>query len=209
MASKKQPPSEPAKPNKFKFVYIEAYLSETNFSDLTSTIAQVMGRPPAQRQLANGKQTLALQNGLEQQESEDIAESEYEDVPEETPAADGTPKPARQPKPRKFKAPNVINELDLTGSGISFKDFAEQKNPTSKVMRYLVAMFWLKEYGNEPTVNADKIYTCFRKAKWPTNFNDWMQPFYNLVSAKDARSTDTGEFAINTTGEDKVNSGAE
>ena len=62
MATKK-PGGELSKPNKFKFVYIEADLSETNFSELTSTIAQVMRPAVRIRQVGNGKPEGQLASG--------------------------------------------------------------------------------------------------------------------------------------------------
>jgi hypothetical protein len=51
-----------------------------------------------------------------------------------------------------------------------------------------------------PPVNADKIYTCFKMAPWPTPFNNWAQTFHNLVHTEHMRKVGTAEFAINSLG---------
>ncbi len=106
-------------------------------------------------------------------ETEDIVEADVVDPDEsggEAPLAATPAKPARvKPKP---KAPEYINELNLTGNGTTFKEFAKEKAPTNRSKQYLVAAYWLKVHGDSPTVNVDKMYTCFKMAPWPTPFND-------------------------------------
>lgn len=206
MAQKRPIASESAKPNKFKFVYIEADLSETNFSELTSTIAQVMRPPSSPKQIANGRPPAAIQSEHDSNETADVTEAEFEEVPSEpTPTADSQ-KPLKAPRAaRKTKPPEYLP--DLLTDREAFKGFAKEKSPTSRNKQYLVAAYWLKEFGNVPTVNADKVYTCFKTAGWPIGFNDWRQPFDNLVHTEHVRKVAPGEFAINPLGEDAVTTG--
>lgn len=204
MPPKKQSPGEPPKPNKFKFVYIEADLSETNFSELTSTIAQVMRPTALPSRLADGKsQAQITQDKSSETEPDEILDAEYVD---ETPAPSehGTAaKAPRSPRTKKSKPPTYLPDLitDIDG----YKKFAREKAPDSKNQQYLVAAYWLKEFGHCPIVNADKIYTCYKTAQWPAGFNDWSQTFHNLVHAELMRKTgNKGEFAINPTGEEAV-----
>src|ERR1700761_2751968 len=135
MAQKRQPAGEAAKPNKFKFVYIEADLSETNFSELTSTIAQVMRPPAAVRQISNGRQPAALAPAQEVVDAIDVTDAEYEEVAE--PAAEPgetAAKPPRPPRQKKLKPPEYLP--DLLTDREAFKTFAKEKAPTSKNKQY-------------------------------------------------------------------------
>ncbi len=68
-------------------------------------------------------------------------------------------------------------------------------------------MYWLKEMNGTPMVNMDGIYTFYKTAGWSVGFNDWAQPFHNLVHDDLIRKGETkGEFTINPTGEDVVKS---
>jgi hypothetical protein len=114
--------------------------------------------------------------------------------------------PRVKPKP---KAPTYLHEMNTTGNGTSFKDFAKEKGPTTRSKQYLVAAYWLKEHGDSATVNADKMYTCFKTATWPVGFNNWRSTFDNLVHSEHMRKVDVGEFAINPLGEEVVTKGTE
>src|SRR5581483_2404292 len=106
MAQKRQPAAESVKPNKFKFVYIEADLSETNFTELTSTIAQVMRPPGLARQLSNGRPAAALAPAKESADANDVTDAEYEDVSEQaTEPVEMTGKSPRPPRQKKPKPP--------------------------------------------------------------------------------------------------------
>ena len=119
--------------------------------------------------------------------------------PTQTAAQSRAPKPATK---KRFKQPEFV-ELDWDGTnGPTFKEFAATKAPKSKNRKYLVATFWLKEFGGSPTVSADKDHSCFKTAGWSVAFADWGQTFRNLVHADQLRNTGTpGEFSITTVGE--------
>ena len=124
-----------------------------------------------------------------------------ENVPATPPAK--TTKAKTTYKPR---IPNYLHDLDITGSsgGVTFKDFAIKKNPSTNAQRHLVAAYWLKEYGNSPTINMDKVFTCYRTADWPTNQPDWDVGFRAQVKTNRFRRVASGEYAINPVGEDDV-----
>jgi len=134
---------------------------------------------------------------------EEILEAEtVEPEAEEVEAPPAAPKKIKvKAKP---KAPEYLHDLMEGAKLDEFKEFAKQKNPVSRPTRYLAATYWLKEFGGSPTVTADKMYTCFKNADWPTNFNDWRATFDHLVHEEDMRKVGVGEFAINPTGEAKV-----
>jgi hypothetical protein len=134
-------------------------------------------------------------------EETDVLDAEFEDTAT-------TETEAKQPKsarPKKFKPPTYLHNLIADVDG--FKAFAKEKAPDTKNKQYLAAAYWLKEFGDCPTVNADKIYTCYKTAEWSVGFNDWSQTFHNLVYNEFMRKTGKGEFAINPTGEAVVKKG--
>ncbi len=92
----------------------------------------------------------------------------------------------------------------------SLKTFAAEKKPSSKSKKYLAASYWLKENGLDNPITADKIFTFFKTAGWFIGFNDWAQPFHNLVHSDHLRKLDgPGEFAITPLGEDAVTKGTD
>lgn len=131
--------------------------------------------------------------------------SEEETPEEEAPAQTATtktPRPKRTPKTPKY-LPNLLTKEKLE----EFKQFAASKKAVSESRRkgYLVASFWMKEFGGDENMTADKIYTLFKTAGWQTNFNDWRATFDNLAQSEHMRLVGKGEFAINPLGEDEVN----
>jgi hypothetical protein len=139
------------------------------------------------------------------QEAEPVEAEVVDDGADAQPAKTKTARPKSKPKP-----PTYLPNLNLTGkNGITFKEFAKEKAPTTRPKQYLVATYWLKEHGEDQTVNADKIYTCFKTAGWPIGFNDWRAAFDQLVHSEHLRKVGVGEFAINPLGEDAVTKGTD
>jgi len=203
----KRPVAELAKKsNKFRLVVFEGDLTDGSISELAQALTQAIRptTPTGVRQLSNGKpapKLIAPEANPEEtpeDEEEGTIEGEPDEASEETPVA---PKPQRAARP-KPKQPELV-DLDWNGTGgPSFKDFAKEKAPSSKNRKYLVAAFWLKEYGGHPTVNADKVYSAFRTAGWSVAFPDWSQPFRNLVHSDYMRKgANAGEYSITTVGE--------
>jgi hypothetical protein len=203
--------AEPAKKsNKFRLVVFEGDMSDGSVSEIAHALSAAL-RPttsPVVRQLLNGKaaaQLTAPENEGEEQleEEEGVIDDEPTEEAQELETAD--PKAPKASRPRKPKPPEYLPDL-ITDIN-AFKEFAKEKNPTSKNQQYLVAAYWLKKYGNTVTVTADMVYTCYKTAPWPAGFNDWSQTFHNLVHAELMRKVGKGEFAINPTGEHQVESG--
>ena len=142
-------------------------------------------------------------------EVEDVIDAEV--VDEETNVTDSETTSAKKAArvKSKPKPPNYIHDLMVGDQLKAFKEFAKEKAPTSRPKQYLVATYWLREHGGSPTVNADKIYTCFRNAPWPLGFTDWRAPFDSLVHTEHMRKVGVGEFAINPPGEEAVTKGTE
>lgn len=194
----------PKASNKIRFIMLEADLADGNLSDFTQAITSAL-KPQGQqvRYIQAPIMPKTLNGNVDAtapEDEEETIENDGEDAGSGEPQA--SPKSIRQAGKRKYKQPELV-ELDWAGSGSpTFKEFAKEKAPKSKARKYLVATLWLKEYGGQPTVNADKMYSCFRTAGWPVGFADWGQTFHNLVHSDHLRkATTTGEFSITTIGE--------
>jgi hypothetical protein len=206
----KKPVAEPAKKsNKFRLVVFEGDMSDQSVSEIAQALTSALRptTPAVVRQLHNGKPAAQLiapeAEGEERaEEDEEVVDGEPTVETQEVPEAPETPKTSR---PRKPKPPEYLPDL-ITDIN-AFKEFAKEKNPTSKNQQYLVAAYWLKKFGNTATVTADMVYTCYKAAPWPAGFNDWDQTFRNLVYAELMRKVGKGEFAINPTGEHQVENG--
>lgn len=193
--------------NRIRLIVLDADLSDGNLSELTQAITNAIKPAVAPlRQLPHpAGQVVRTQEEATPEEPES---RDFQDEADEGEAANdngATPKPTRT---KKFKAPEYLPDLLAGDKGAAFKKFAQEKAPDSKTQKYLVATYRLKEQGGSPTVNANKIYTCFKTAGWSTGFNDWNQTFHNLVYSEHLRKLETtGEFAINPLGEDAVTTG--
>jgi hypothetical protein len=204
MANKKQGETS-NRSNRIRFVLVEADISDGNLSELTQAITSALKPSVAPgRQIARAAAptipALPLVEDADQEEIEELVIQE---------SGDSDPETDKPPRVKKFKAPEYIPDLLVGEKGTAFKEFAAEKAPDNKTKKYLVATYWLKEHGDSPTVNANKIYTCFKTAGWSTGFNDWNQPFHNLVHSEHLRKQGTGEFAINPLGEDAVTKGTD
>jgi hypothetical protein len=187
--------------NRIRFIMLDADISDGNLTELTHAITSALksGSNTPLRQIPPQLQVKTLSPADEAEEEEQPVDAEI------TEDNEGAPAPSKPARPRKAKPPDYLPELLAGEKGAEFKTFAAEKNPTSRSKQYLVASYWLKEHGDSPTVNADKIYTCFKTAGWPTGFNNFDQPFRNLVHSDHMRKMGAGEFAINPLGEDVIN----
>jgi hypothetical protein len=203
----KKPGETSGRSNKIKFVLVEADISDGNLSELTQAITSAL-RPSVvhMRQITRNNNAALPPAGVPDDETE-INEQNSVETEEETEEVAAAPKVS---KPKKSKQPDYVDELLPPDKMKAFKEFTEQKAPDTKTKKYLVATYWLREHGDSPTVNANKIYTCFRAAGWSTGFSDWGQTFHNLVFSDQLRKAGTtGEFALTTLGEDAVAKGTE
>lgn len=187
---------------------LEADLADGNLAELTQAITNAL-KPAAPARYVSAPQQRVLNGSGDavSDDGEELEEQSGAEAQEEAPTAAPARGPRGTGKPRKSKPPEYIP--DLIADREAFKAFAKEKATTSRNRQYLVAALWLKENANSSTVNADKIYTCFKTAGWSIGFNDWRAPFDNLVHTEHMRKVTPGEFAINPLGEDTVNSGKE
>jgi len=190
---------------------LDADISDGNLSELTQAITSAL--KPTSLHVRHLPPRLAAPHALdpiaepaaavEEPEPEELDESEAIEP------ANGNGSELKPARVKKFKPPDYLPELLAGEKGTAFKEFAKEKAPGTKAKKYLTATYWLKERGDSPTVNADKIYTCFKTAGWSTGFNDWNQTFHNLVHSEHLRKAGNGEFAINPLGEDAVTQSTE
>jgi hypothetical protein len=196
---------------KVKLRVIEFELEGSNAS-VENSIRQITNsltvRPATPKQLPAKPAKEISANGAGDETEVTIENAEVVDT-ETVEVTDDNEIEKKAAKKSKPKPPTYIHNLDLVGKGPNFKDFAKEKAPTTKNKRYLIAAYWLKEYGSQETVNADKIYTCFKTAAWPTDFNDWRATFDNLVHSEHMRKVGKSEFAINPLGESAVTDNTE
>ena len=165
MAPKKAEPG--TRPNRVRFVLLEADLSDNNFSELAQAITQALRTTaaPGPRTLPSTTRLPPTLNANppDQNEVDEITDPEEPDL--ETEIAEDAPK-AKQPRGKqKYTVPDFKHDLDMVGSSISFKDFAHQHSPRSNARRYLVAAMWMKEHGNKPTIsihgNVQLLQDCW------------------------------------------------
>jgi hypothetical protein len=193
--------------NRIRFIMLDADISDSNLADLTQAITAALkpSTTPIRQIPRAAAQVLAPASEV----TEDAEAEELQEDVEGTEAIGSNGSSQKPARAKKFKAPEYLPDLLAGQKGAAFKEFAKEKAPGTKAKKYLVATFWLKEQGGSPTVNADKIYTCFKTAAWSTGFNDWNQTFHNLVHSEHLRKEGTAEFAINPLGEDAVLQGTE
>lgn len=206
MAYKKT--SEGARSNKIRFVLVEADISDGNLSELTHAITNAL-KPtivPVRTPLRQTTPAVLPSsgngvNGAEEDEVELVTDLESE---EENRDAE-EPGPQKVPRVRpKLPLPKYLADLDLSGGGTPFKQFAEDKAPKSQMKRYLLCALWLKEYGGSPTINTDKVYSLFKTAGWPVGIKDWDATFRQAVKRDLLHRKGPGEYTITPLGEDRL-----
>lgn len=201
MAPTKKEPS--SRPNRIRFLMLDADVSDGNLSELTQAITSALKPSNAQiRQIPSRTPIPALPTapqengaGLEEEPEEVLEPAAADDVD-----GDGASPKATKPK-YKPPLPNYLPDLDTKGTGKTFKEYTAEKAPAKHAKRYLVAAYWLKEYGNSPTITVDKLYTCYKTAGWPLNITDWDVNFRNQVKTDRFRRVSPGEYAITPLGE--------
>jgi hypothetical protein len=191
-----------SRPNRIRFIMLDADISDGNLSELTQAITsaikpatghirQLPPRLPAPVLAVAGQPVATVDD-----------EEETPDAEVEEPAGDDAPKtPKAKPK---LPLPTYLHDLDMNGNGAPFKKYAEDKAPKSQVNRYLVSAMWLKEHGNSPTINIDKVYTCYKTAGWPIGIADWDANFRSSVKRDLMRRVSPGEYAITPIGEAQI-----
>jgi hypothetical protein len=188
------------RPNRIRFIMLDADISDGNLSELTQAITSALKPTSGQmRQLPPRSSAAPELTDSVPSDSEQIGTDIVDEVAEATTNNGGEPKAAR-PKP-KLPLPAYLHDLKLDG----FKEYADTSAPKKHLKRYLLSALWLKEHGNSPTITTDKVYTCYKTASWPIGINDWDAIFRDAVKRNLMRRVSTGEYAITPIGEDALN----
>ncbi len=118
-------------------------------------------------------------NGNTSKTSRDEIEGEFEEVVEDN----SEEVQQRSGGNRKYSKPKFDGALDLDVGDTTFKDYCEEKRPSTDTDKYLVAAAWLKKHGGHATFTASQIFTCFRAMNWPEQ-KDFMQPVRLMMKNK-------------------------
>jgi len=207
MASKKVVAEPTKKSNKFRLVVFEGDFSDGSVSEIAQALTSALGPTvPVVRHIPNGKPAGQILPPKEEEDLEDEGDAVIDaEAGDESEIEVPTQKAPKASRPKKTKAPVYLHDLIADGDAATV--FATEKAPASKNRQYLAAMYWLKEVNSTPTANRDKVYTFYKTVGWNVGFNDWNQPFHNLLSDDLIRKSDVaGEYAINPTGEGVVKS---
>lgn len=198
----KNPP--PSGRSKVRIFFVDADLAPGNMQELTSALTSAI-RPThmiqrmAAPRLASGSTDGNTDGGLE------IAEEvDFQDVNGEPEDEESSAESRGSSKPRKYRSPKPVTDLDMNAGGKAFADFAREKgSPSEHAMRYLVAAAWLAEYANITTVSVDHVYTCYKSAGWTFDVSDPGSPF-RYLKKEGLGDTKRGKFTINHLGSSKV-----
>lgn len=129
---------------------------------------------------------------------QDVDESSSDEFEDPSNGARGNP------KPRKYRTPKPVNDLDMKSGGKAFETFAvECGSPSEHSMRYLVAAAWLGENAKIDPVTADHVYTCYKSAGWTFDVSDPGFPF-RYLKKEGLGEAKGGKFTINHLGLAKV-----
>jgi hypothetical protein len=186
-----------SRPNRIRFIMLDADLSDGNLTELTQAITSAL-RPQLPQRIAPPPSIgqLAAGNGHTAVEEAEVAEAEVL----ETPAAE-VPAPAATPRVRPQYDPPTPNYLPDLDPDMAFKEYAAARPQSMQTKRYLLAAVWLRDHKQLQNVGMDHVYTCYRNAGWPLKIRDWDSNFRSLVRQKWMRRIAPGEYAVNPIGE--------
>lgn len=110
-------------------------------------------------------------------------------------------KPTKKRKPPKM---SLVKTLNLIPEGKkSFRDFVEEKNPTSQMEQVTVSVYYLKKILDLENVTADYVYTCLDHADLRIP-NDLPQIIRNTASRKGWVETGEDDILLTTMGKNHV-----
>ena len=194
------------RPNRIRFVMLDADLSDGNLSELTHAITNALRPNMPARSIELSPAILPMPPSAVPAPT-DVEVINETDADSDTGAAEhegGT-----RSTPRKLPLPDYLDDLDMSGDGTSFKDFVTNHPAKTDARRYLVAAYWLKHHAKREAVTADLVFTCYRTAGWPTKLRDWDVNFRAHVKTDKMRRIKAGEYRITPIGEDAVRAATE
>jgi cytoskeletal protein RodZ len=181
---------------KVRFFEVEVEGTDKSVQEALASVSGALARPViVQRSAVSAERPSALSQSVP------TAQPQFEyELEEPEPVPSVTPK-----APRKQSVPDYqVKEIELKEGPVSWEAFAKAKNPSSDLMKHLVAAYWLKKYRGQASVDPNDAYTLYKAVKWPPSKNMGQQ-FSDLTRKRDLmKSTGRGQFAINHLGEAEV-----
>ncbi|WP_152599770.1 hypothetical protein [Hoeflea sp. BAL378] len=192
--------------SRIRFIMIEAEMPEGDLTQIANAIQNALR--PASVSGPKLPKTPVQIIGLNEQDDDD-EEVVDASVEEDDATSVGRVLKAAASKPRRPAKRKVV-DIELSNE-ISLKSYTENYPPKNDQDRYLVVVAFLCEHRKEiEGVNADHVYTCFRKLEWPTGSKDFGQPLRNLkLNQLLDPGPGRGTYVINHIGIDKVHKLAE
>lgn len=199
----KVPPPKASAPSRIRFIMVEAEISDSgDLTQITQAIQNAL-RPATAAPRLSSPAAVKI-NGTGTPAPVTLEAEEEMELGEETVAEPVEPsRPAPSTRVRKFKSPEVVQDLDLT-SEPTFGQFIADKNAESHQMKFLTAAAWLKQHRQIEAVNMNYIYTCYRNVKWSTDVQDFSQPLRDLKARDFLVQKERGHYAINHLGLQEV-----
>lgn len=187
--------------SKIRLLFMDADLASGDIQELTNALTSAI-RPThlISRQIAPSRLIEASDPAAADQSDTSASETGFA-VEQEEEIVDVPKGPS---KPRKYRSPKVVNDLDMKAGGNSFSNFASEKgNPSETTTRYLIAAYWLAEFASLSTATVDHIYTCYKSAGWTFDVVDPGLPF-RYFKRQGFGDTNAGQFTINHIGKGRV-----
>jgi hypothetical protein len=198
--------------SKIRFIMLEADLNGGDLTQITQAISNALRpvlpvqhqrllppTPPAIGSVNNGPPAA----GADMDGASNDAELPIDTVTPNN-GAPAAPKVQRQRSSR-GRDPKLLDDLDLDGSGTSFVNYAEQKNPSTDSKRFLTVVNWFKKYGNKEAIGIDEVYTAYRmKGDWSYRLDDYDNVFRGLLRRHVVKRAGKGLYAITIAGEAEI-----
>jgi hypothetical protein len=184
---------------RIRFVLFEADGVDGNLSDIAQAFSSAL------RTQGSGLKALPStgRRQIDAPDAIDLSPADGdEDLTEDTPQAET--RPASPPRKRTVRKVEVLPNVDFNSGSTPLETFVKQKNPLTRLDRYLVIAYWYKNFHSLPEITANHMYTAYRKMGWSNDIPDMGQPFNDLKRAGRG-TTNKGAFSINHIGDDVVN----
>jgi hypothetical protein len=191
----------PSGRSKVRIFFVDADLAPGDMQELTTALTNAIRPTHMIQRVAPARLGSGAADGNGAVDAAE--EAEFEEVLDG--GDDEAPAEARAPsKPRKYKSPKVVLELNPESGDKPFSQFAKEKgSPKDHVPRYLLAAYWLAEYANTPTVSPDHIFTCYKAAGWTFDVQDPGAAF-RYFKKEGLGDTKGGKFTIGHIGRARV-----
>ena len=195
--------------SKVRIFFIEGDFASGDLEQLTQVLTNATRPATILARAALPGRAAATTVTTAQNVEDENAESQQVDTTGEEIGDDVAAEPLRATKgpskPRTYRKPQPVVDLDMSAGGKLFKDFAAEKgNPASHRTRYMVAATWLHEFAKVEPITIDHVFTCYKHVGWNFDIQDPTLVFRQL-KAEGLASFKKGQFSLNHLGIGKVN----